>query len=99
MSYIRLTMAAPPVARLTEVRALYERIVAHVATLPGYVSGWVVIPGADTDEVGRITVWETPADAHLAANDPLAMALHAQLHNAAGGRLWDRSFAADTVAA
>ena len=95
MSYIRLTLTRPPPGRLAEVRQHYERIVAHVATLPGFVTGWVVVPGHADGEVGRLTVWETAAAANRAANDPHAMALHAQVQFAVSSTLnseWDRSF-------
>ena len=92
MSYIRLTLATPPPDRLAEVRQCYEELVAYVATLPGFVTGWVVTSGYGDREVGRLTVWQSEAAAHRAANDPHAMALHAQLRFAVAGQLWDRSF-------
>ena len=92
MSYIRLTLATPPPERLAQVRQCYEELVAYVATLPGFVTGWVVASGYGDREVGRLTVWQSEAAAHRAANDPHAMALHAQLQFAASGQLWDRSF-------
>ena len=91
MSYIRLTLATPPPDRLAEVRQCYEELVAYVATLPGFVTGWVVTSGYGDREVGRLTVWQSEAAAHRAANDPHAMALHAQLRVAVAGQLWDRS--------
>ncbi len=98
MSYIRLTLTRPPPGRLAEVRQHYEQIVAHVATLPGFIAGWVVVPGHGDGEVGRLTVWETAAAANRAANDPHAMALHAQIQFAVSNTpdgAWDRSFDTD----
>ena len=95
MSYIRLTVATPPPERLAEVRQRYEEIVTYVATLPGFVTGWVVAPGHGDREVGRLTVWQTEAAANRAANDPHTMALHAQIQFAVSGNLWDRSFDTD----
>ena len=95
MSYIRLTLATPLPGRVAEVRQQYEVLVAHVSTLPGFVTGWVVAPGYGGNEVGRLTVWETEAAANRAANDAHAMALHAQVQFAVFGNLWDRSFDTD----
>lgn len=92
MPFIRLTMASPRPERRAEVRRHYEELVAHVAGLPGCLGGWVLEPSDDTAEVGRLTMWETEADAHHAANDPHALALHAELHFDVIGQLWDRSF-------
>jgi quinol monooxygenase YgiN len=94
MPYIRLTLARPRPERMQEVRRHYEDLVAHLATLPGFITGWVVEPEPSAGEIGRLSVWETPEDAHRAANDPHAMALHAELEFDLGGNLWDRSFAA-----
>ena len=99
MAYIRLTLATPPPERLDEVRQHYEALVAYVSTLPGFVTGWVVVPGHGGGEVGRLTVWESEAAAHQAATDPHALALHARVQFAAAGRLWDRSFDTDDATA
>ena len=97
MSYMRLTLATPPPGRAAEVRQRYEEIVAHVATLPGFESGWVVAPPFPAGEIGRLTIWTSEAAANQAANDPHAMALHAQVQFAVFGDLWDRSFATGAV--
>ena len=97
VAYIRLSLAAPPPDRLVEVRQYYEELVAYAAALPGFVMGWVVVPGFGDGEVGRLTVWETEAAANRAANDLHMMALHAQVQFAASGHLWDRSFDTDRL--
>jgi quinol monooxygenase YgiN len=93
MPYIRLTMAKPRPERRTEVQAHYEELVRHVKTLPGCIDAYTLLPQDDSGEVGRISVWENAEVAHQAANDPHAMALHAELHFDTQGSLWDRSFA------
>ena len=92
MSYIRLTLASPPPDRRAVVHQCSTDIVASAATLPGFVLGWVVVPSQGVDDVGRLTVWQTAAAAHHAANGPHLLALHAQAHVAAAGKVWDRSF-------
>jgi heme-degrading monooxygenase HmoA len=96
MPFIRLTMATPRPERRAEVRQHYEELVAYVARFPGFLGGWVLEPseGTAVGEVGRLTLWETEADAHHAANDPHALSLHAELHFDVVGQLWDRSFQA-----
>jgi heme-degrading monooxygenase HmoA len=96
MPFIRLTMATPRPERRAEVRRHYEELVAHVAGLPGYLGGWVLESSDDSPEVGRLTMWETEADANHAANDPRALSMHAELHFDVMGQLWDRSFHAST---
>ena len=92
MSYIRVSMVAPPPERMADVRRRYEEIVAYVATFPGYISGWVVAPGHGEEQVGRLTIWQSEADANHAATDAHAIALHSQVQFTAGGTVWDRSF-------
>jgi heme-degrading monooxygenase HmoA len=92
--FARLTLATPRPERMAEVRRHYEELVAHVASLPGFVGGWVLLPSGDEGDVGRLTLWETEADANRAANDPRALSLHAELQFDVSGNLWDRSFQA-----
>jgi heme-degrading monooxygenase HmoA len=92
MPFIRLTMATPRPERLAEVRRHYEELVAYVARFPGFLGGWVLQASEEAGEVGRLTLWETEADANHAANDPHALALHAELQFDVTGQLWDRSF-------
>lgn len=99
MPYIRLTLTAPPPERVVEVRQCYEDILAHVATFPGYVTGWVVTSGQESTEVGRLTVWDSAEAAHHAAIDHHSLALHAEVQRAAGGQVWDRSFVTDASSA
>lgn len=92
MPYIRLTVAKPRPERREEVRRHYEELVAHVAKLPGFIDGWVVLPQDDSGDVGRMTLWESAEAASRAANDPHSMSLHAELQFDVSGNLWDRTF-------
>lgn len=92
MPYIRLTLVRPRPERMEEVRRHYEELVAHVAKLPGFVAGWVVVPHDDSGEIGRMTMWSSQEEANRAANDPHALSLHAELEFDVFGNLWDRSF-------
>jgi quinol monooxygenase YgiN len=92
MPYLRLTMAHPRPERRAEVLEHYEELVAHVLTLPGCLAGYVLEAQDQSGEVGRMSLWEDADAAHRAANDPHAMALHAELHFDVQGSLWDRSF-------
>jgi quinol monooxygenase YgiN len=92
MPYLRLTMAHPRPERRAEVLQHYEELVAHVLTLPGCLAGYVLEAQDQSGEVGRMSLWEDADAAHHAANDPHAMALHAELHFDVQGSLWDRSF-------
>ena len=94
MPFLRLTVATPRPERRAEVFRHFEELVAHVTRLPGCLGGWVVLASDDSGEVGRLTLWETEAHAHQAANDPHALALHAELLFDVMGNLWDRSFRA-----
>ena len=93
MAFIRLTLVTPPPDRFAAVQQCYAEIVSYAASLPGFITGWVVVPGQDTGDVGRLTVWQTAAAAHHAATDSHLLALHAQAQFAAGGNSWDCSFA------
>jgi quinol monooxygenase YgiN len=92
MPYIRLTLARPRPERRAEVRQHYEELVAYVRSLPGCIGGYVLEAKDESSEIGRMSVWEDAEAAHRAANDPHAMALHAELHFDVQGSLWDRSF-------
>jgi quinol monooxygenase YgiN len=92
MPYIRLTLVHPRPERRAEVRRHYEELIAYVRTLPGCLAGYVIEPHDESGEVGRISIWESAEAAHHAANDPHALALHAELHFDVQGSLWDRSF-------
>jgi quinol monooxygenase YgiN len=92
MPYIRLTLAHPRPERRDEVMRHYEELVAHVKTLRGCLGGYVLVGHDQLGEIGRISIWEDAEAAHRAANDPHAMALHAELHFDVQGSLWDRSF-------
>lgn len=95
---MRLTLARPRPDRRAEVRAHYQELVAHVMTLAGCIGGYVIESHDEAAEIGRISIWESAEAAHRAANDPHAMALHAELHFDVQGSLWDRSFEATTPA-
>lgn len=58
----------------------------------------MIAPAVPDGEIGRLTVWQDEAAANHAANDPHAMALHAQVQFATVSDLWDRSFATDETA-
>lgn len=92
MPYIRLTIANPRAERRAEVKRHYEELVAYVLTLPGCLGGYVLEAHDETAGVGRISIWESNDAANVAANDPHAMSLHAELHFDVEGSLWDRSF-------
>ena len=92
MAYMRLTLARPRPERRAEVKRHYEDLVAYVLTLPGCLGGYVVEAHDESGEIGRVSIWESTEAANHAANDPHAMALHAELHFDLQGSLWDRSF-------
>lgn len=92
MPYVRLTLARPRPEVRSEVIRHYRDLVAHVLTLPGCLSAYVLESHDESHEVGRISIWTSPEAAHQAANDPRAIALHAELHFDLQGSLWDRSF-------
>ena len=92
MPYMRLTLAHPRPDRRAEVLEHYQELVAHVRALPGCLDSYVLEANDQSGEVGRISIWENADAAHHAANDPHAMALHAELHFDVQGSLWDRSF-------
>src|SRR4051812_11266336 len=76
MSYIRLTMATPPEARVAEIRQQYEQLLSYLAQQPGFLTGWVVA-GHGEGEIGRLSVWDSEAAANRAATDSYVLALHA----------------------
>ena len=92
MPYIRVTLAKPRPERVAEVRRHYEEIVRHTSTLPGFISGWVLLPHDTSGEVGRMTMWQSQADANNAANDAHTLSLHAEVQFDVFGDMWDRSF-------
>jgi quinol monooxygenase YgiN len=93
MSYMRITVAHARPERRVEVEQHYRELVQHVRTLPGCLGAYVLVAQDDSGEVGRLSIWEDETAANHAANDPHAMALHAELMFDASGNIWDRSFA------
>src|SRR5262245_34511425 len=92
MPFIRLTMALPRPERREEVRRHYEELITYLAGMPGFIDGWVLEGSDNPGEIGRMTMWESEADANHAANDQHSLALHSELHFDVQGNLWDRSF-------
>jgi hypothetical protein len=89
---MRVSLAKPRPERLAEVRRHYEELVSYLSKFPGFIEGWVIDSSAGEGETGRMTMWQTEADADHAANDPHVLALQSELRFDLMGQPWDRAF-------
>jgi heme-degrading monooxygenase HmoA len=75
-----------------ETERLNREIMQHSSEQSGYITGYVLKAQDDTNEICRITIWQSAGDADRAANSTSIMSLRAQLHLKVQEGHADRSF-------
>jgi heme-degrading monooxygenase HmoA len=87
MPFVRISVTYPRADVRDEVRRHFEELIHQSQTLPGFVSGYVLVSTDAAGGMGRVTIWDSHASANHAANDPRIMATHAKLHFDTDGQI------------
>ena len=95
MCYVRLSLLATLEGHEAEARRVEEELLAFLAQQPGFVDGYLLSAPGPSPEVGRLTVWESEADADHAANLDHVLALRSRLLQITEEDRFERSFQAD----
>jgi hypothetical protein len=75
-----MSLMRPQSGREAEVERLLEDLIRYYRQQNGFLAGWKVSALDRTGEVGRITVWESEADADHAANQQRVLSLRSELN-------------------
>ena len=80
-SFVRVTYVVPRDGQVDRVHESLKKISDYYAIQPGYVEGYLLLPlpGAVSQAMGRIGVWESARAAEDAAQTEHAMALRSEL--------------------
>jgi len=87
MPFVRISVAYPRADVRDEVRRHFEELIYRSQTLPGFLSGYVLVSTDAQGGMGRVSVWESHAAANHAANDTTIMATHAKLNFDTDGQI------------
>ncbi len=81
MAFVRVSVMVPKAGREVRVGELLDSLMALYVGKPGFITAYRLKPGphAGAPRVGRITVWETAADADRMAQDSTDMSLQSEL--------------------
>ena len=93
MYYLRISLLVPLEGYEAEVRRLEEDLLAFLALRPGFVDGYLLTAEGSPD-VGRVTIWQSEADADHAANQDHVLALRSRLLQITDEERFERSFEA-----
>ena len=86
MPYVRVSLMRSKDASSAEAGKIVDDLIGYMSKQPGYVTGWRMTAQDGTGLLGRITIWNTEADADHAAQymrDHLATSLQNTLDIAA----------------
>jgi len=78
-----------------EVERLNHQLLELYRTCPGFLAGYYLKAADGSQEVGRLTIWESHQQADSAANLDYSLALRSQLHLLVQPGHVDRSFFAE----
>ncbi len=95
MPALRLSIMVPEPGQRAEVERLLDRLEGLLAKHPGYVMGGRFMAADSANEVGRLGVWRSHADADHAATDDDVIAVRSQIHQLIGPGHLERLY--DTV--
>lgn len=80
MPYVRISIVRPLRGREDDLRSVLDRLVAYYARQAGYIEGYRLEHADDSDQFGRIGVWQSEADADRAAQTEHDIALRSELN-------------------
>lgn len=80
MPCIRVSLMRSKDPASAEAAGIVDELITYMATQPGYVTGWRMTAHDGTGLLGRITIWETEADADHAAQTDRVLSLRSQLN-------------------
>jgi len=64
----------------TEAGKIVDELIKYMSNQPGYITGWRMTAQDGTGLLGRITVWNSEADADRAAQTDHVLSLRSQLN-------------------
>jgi quinol monooxygenase YgiN len=79
MAYVRLTLVQPRAGERDRVEEFLRRLSVLTATQDGCIESYLLHPQPESDEIGRIAIYEDAAAADRAANSDPIMALRSQM--------------------
>ena len=77
--YLRLSLMRPRAGEAAHVGEILDELARYYAGLPGFIEGFTLVESAKGEEVGRVGMWRSEADAEHAANQQHVMVLRAEL--------------------
>ena len=80
MPYVRVSLMRSKDASSAEAGKIVDDLIGYMSKQPGYVTGWRMTAQDGTGLLGRITIWNTEADADHAAQTDHVLALRSQLN-------------------
>ncbi len=94
MPYIRISLMRPMSGQAAEVQRLNRELLDFYKRCPGCLAAYLLEATDGSNEMGRLTIWESEEDADRAANAEHSLALRSQLHLRVQPGHVDRSFQA-----
>lgn len=94
--YLRLSLMRAKPGEEAHVSEILDELIRFYSTRSGYVEGYTLVESDPGQEVGRLTLWRSEADAEHVASMDHVMALRAELIRVveAGSHL-EKSFRAE----
>ncbi|MFQ5879570.1 MAG: antibiotic biosynthesis monooxygenase family protein [Dehalococcoidia bacterium] len=92
MPYVRISLMKPMPGEREAVERINRELASRYSVMKGYITGYVLRAQDDSDEICRLGVWETEADADRAATDHRNLSLRSELHLKVQPGHADRSF-------
>lgn len=99
MLYVRISLMKPVPGQEGEVERLQDDLLAFYKDQPGFIAGYRLAAHDGTEDVARVTVWESEADADRVATADYNMAVRSELHAAIRAGHEDRGFEVVTAVA
>ena len=95
MSYVRLSLMTPLPGSEADLLEAQEDLLKFFSEQPGYVDGYLLTAHDGSGEVGRLGIWESPAQADQAANSDHVLAVRSRINLLVAEGHTERSFLAD----
>ncbi|MBI4497965.1 MAG: hypothetical protein HY689_08720 [Chloroflexi bacterium] len=80
MPALRLSIMVPQPGQRAQVERLLDHLEELLAKHPGYIAGGRFAAADTSQEVGRIGIWRSHAEADHAATDDDVIAVRSQIH-------------------
>jgi hypothetical protein len=75
--FVRLSLSTPKAGNNRDaILAIEDDLLAFFGSQPGYIDGYRL---TDSDQIGRVTIWESEAAAELAANAQHTLSVRSRL--------------------